>query len=146
MNKKTLLLGTLLIVSVLTVGCNKNPDSGKSSDPVSTAESTVPESINIEDTEPATEYVDATASVYENEAIVSTGVLKNEPEDSDDYGNQRACFTKAGGSEFIAIISETTEVPEQLVPGVSYDVYHSELELRSFPGQFPEVYKIIKSE
>jgi len=141
MHKKLLFIGMLLIISSISFGCTNqekiNPNEAMT-------ETTALESINIEDTEPATEFVDSTKSIYEHQSLISSGVLKSEPGTIDGSGNLRAHFSDSDGVDFIAIISIETELPEALIVGETYDVYHSDIELRSFPGQYPEVYKIQK--
>ena len=129
----------VLAVSASLIGCSNNTDKPL---PV---ESTISESVSIavDDTEPATEHVDSTKSAEQN-AIVTIGTLKDLSEVIDNYGNKQALFTDENGTDFIAIVSEQTLLPDDFSTDHDYEVHHSDVMTMSIPGQYPEVYEIKK--
>lgn len=129
----------VLAVSASLIGCSSNTDSPT---PV---ETTISESVSIavDDTEPATEHVDSTKPAEQN-AIVTIGTLKDLSEVIDNYGNKQALFTDENGTDFIAIVSEQTLLPDDFSTDHDYEVYHSDVMTMSIPGQYPEVYEIKK--
>ena len=48
------------------------------------------------------------------------------------------------GTDFIAIVSEQTLLPDDFSTDHDYEVYHSDVMTMSIPGQYPEVYEIKK--
>lgn len=143
MSKKAV-LGIFLAVSFLFLGCSKK-DLTTASDE-QTTDAIILKGINIEDTQPATEYVDSTIANHENQALITTGILTNLPEEADDHGNVQAHFRCINGSEFIAVIDSNTILPEDLIVNETYDIYHSSIQTLSVPGKFPEVYKILLAQ
>lgn len=129
----------VLAVSVSLIGCSNNSDTSSS------AETTISESVSIsvDDTEPATEHVDSTRSTEQN-SVVTVGTFKELSEEIDNYGNKQALFTDESGTDFIAIVSEQTLLPDDLLMDYNYEVYHSDVMTMSIPGQYPEVYEIKK--
>ncbi|WP_373266186.1 hypothetical protein [Hungatella hathewayi] len=129
----------VLAVSASLIGCSNNTDN------LSSIETTISESVSISvvDTEPATEHVDNTKPAEQN-ALVTVGTLKDLSEVIDNYGNKQALFTDENGTEFIAIVSEQTLIPEDFSLDKDYEVYHSDDMTMSIPGQYSEVYEIKK--
>lgn len=130
-------ISTLLFCTCILFGCGKANISSKDH-----TDSIVLESINIEDTKPAIELVESSPSYRQPEVTIHSGTLLSMPEESEN-GTSRAYFSGSDGVEFIAVITDITELPDEFVIGGQYEVHHSELELRSYPGQYPEVYRII---
>lgn len=129
----------VLAVSASLIGCSNNTDN------LPSIETTISESVSISvvDTEPATEHVDNTKPAEQN-ALVTVGTLKDLSEVIDNYGNKQALFTDENGTEFIAIVSEQTLIPEDFSLDKDYEVYHSDVMTMSIPGQYSEVYEIKK--
>lgn len=73
-------------------------------------------------------------------AFLSSGTYEG---DSDFADEDQALFTDENGIEFIAQLSDSTQLPEGgLVKGQTYVVAHSEMMTASLPGIYPEVYSI----
>lgn len=74
--------------------------------------------------------------------LLTTGTYEG---DSDFVDEDQALFTDENGIEFVAQISDSTNVPEDgLVKGQTYVVVHSEMMTASLPGIYPEVYAIME--
>lgn len=73
-------------------------------------------------------------------AFLTSGTYEG---DSDFADEDQALFTDENGIEFIAQLSDSTQLPEGgLVKGQTYVVAHSEMMTASLPGIYPEVYSI----
>ena len=84
----------------------------------------------------------------EARAVVSsigTFISSEEMTDSTD-GESHYLFTDENGSEFIALITEETQLPESMEEGKSYTINHSGIMTRSLPGIYTEVYSIVENE
>ncbi len=74
--------------------------------------------------------------------LLTTGTYEG---DSDFVDEDQALFTDENGIEFVAQISDSTNLPEDgLVKGQTYVVVHSEMMTASLPGIYPEVYAIME--
>lgn len=138
MLKKSYQIGTLLFCTCFLFGCGQTSFSSKES-----TDTVVLESINIEDTKPAIELVESVPSYRQPEVTIHSGTLLSIPEEGEENGTSQAYFSGSDGVDFVAVITDITELPDEFVIGGQYEVHHSELELRSYPGQYPEVYRII---
>lgn len=142
MRKLSLFMSVGLMASMLMVGCTPKeiPDATEA-----VTESVV-ETEELTETEASgTEAVDATKEPASELAEFSTGELKEYTgEATDEYGNTEALFVDETGNEFIAILSNDTELPSDFEVGKIYDVYHSDIQTMSIPGKYPEVYKIVE--
>lgn len=137
MKKRTKLkIGTIMIMSLLLAGCADGAGETKTSAPESTAESTGDITTKADGSAASEGETDL------DDKMISTGVLDDILEDLDSAGNRGASFKGSDGNDFIAIISEDTILPEELVVGRSYDVSHSAVSTRSLPPQYPNVYEI----
>ena len=136
MRKLLLFMAVVLMVSLPMIGCTPK-DAADASESV--AESVVEMELS------GTEAVDATKDPASASAELSTGKLKESTgEATDECGNTEALFVDETGNEFIAILSADTEIPSDFEVGKMYDVYHSDIQTRSIPGIYPEVYKIVE--
>lgn len=127
----------VLAFSASLIGCSNHIGTAPTNDMEES------QSISVNDTEPATEHVDSTKS-FEQATIVTIGTLKDLSDVIDNYGNKQALFVGEDGTEFIAIISEQTQLPDDLDVDHNYEIYHSDVMTMSIPGQYPEVYEIKK--
>ncbi len=146
---KLCLIGIML--SALATGCGAaSSGSAKESSTTTAAESAAD--------------AESTAASADQEAVKDTageaneGAAETEPEtdaegafltsgtyegDSDFADEDQALFTDENGIEFIAQLSDSTQLPEGgLVKGQTYVVAHSEMMTASLPGIYPEVYSI----
>ncbi len=74
--------------------------------------------------------------------LLTTGTYEG---DSDFVDEDQALFTDENGIEFVAQISDSTNLPEDgLVKGQTYVVVHSDMMTASLPGIYPEVYAIME--
>lgn len=137
MKKKTILLAaiTTAVISAAITGCGADSKAAE----VTTAGTMA---------EVSTEAVQDTAAseTPEGEAAKETtlGIFKSV--ETIGENERQALFTDEYGNDFIANISEITEVPEELKEGETYQVTHSNIMTMSLPGIYPQVYSIELSE
>lgn len=132
MKKKIILLTAMAAMAAfLTVGCSSAPKQ-----PESTAAETSA-AIPAETLTPASESTD-------QKEFVTPGIFKSEETITEN--ERQATFTDEQGNDFIANISEDTEVTDELKEGETYLVSHSEVMTMSLPGIYPQVYKIELSD
>jgi len=133
MTKKLLVTLCLLGLGVVSmVGCGKD----NSTETTKVEKETTTESKDVE-----TEVTTETESEVQKE-VITTGTLISYSEETDSSGNKEALFKDVHGLEFVAIISEDTEM-DNLEVGKEYEVYHTDMQTNSLPGKFPQVSKIV---
>jgi hypothetical protein len=140
MKQKKLLLGIVLMVSCAAVGCSGYQKSA--------VEGTVTQGTEVLQTTSGIEE-ETTEDITENikTTMKSTGVLSEfTNEDVDGFGNKMAYFKGIDNVDFIAILSSETELPEELIIGETYDVFHSNIQTMSIPPQYPQVSKIVVTD
>ena len=149
---KLCLMGIML--SALTAGCS----AASAGNAAESSTAAAVESTSAEESQAATEAaknaeaVKDTAAENKNTAgetavetnaegaLLSTGTYEG---DSDFADEDQALFIDENGIEFVAQLSDNTELPEGgLVDGRTYVVTHSEMMTASLPGIYPEVYSI----
>jgi len=125
------------MAAFLAVGCAKAPQ----------AESTTAETTTEAVTEPSSESMaasDDTQADETQEPVVTPGIFKSEETIAEN--ERQATFVDEHGNDFIANISEMTEVPEELKEGETYLISHSDMMTMSLPGIYPQVYSIELSD
>lgn len=154
MRKKTILLTmiTVMTISGAIAGCKAKSSHSEAAQ----AETTVAESQKEASTEAASEEAasEETTSGETTEAgsnnasevkeVVTLGIFKSE--DRLDGNGGLARFTDENGNDFMANISDETEVPEKFEVGATYAITHSNIMTKSFPGIYPQVTKIELSD
>lgn len=149
---KLCLMGIML--SALTAGCSAAPagNAAESSTAAAVESTSAEESPAATESAENAEAVKDTAGENKNTAeetavetnaegaLLSTGTYEG---DSDFADEDQALFIDENGIEFVAQLSDSTELPEGgLVEGQTYVVTHSEMMTASLPGIYPEVYSI----
>lgn len=140
MKKKIILLAAMTAMAAfLTVGCSTGSKTPETTSPETSVETTVETTEAVtEDTSAAAE--DSQPDAAAQEPIVTPGVFKSEETIAEN--ERQATFVDENGIEFIANISELTEVKGELKEGETYLISHSEVMTMSLPGIYPQVYTI----
>ena len=132
--------GLIMILSTFLFGCGANVDNS-----IELKETTVASSDSFNESASVTEPA-SSSNVIPDNAITTSGTLMEISDEIDNYGNRQAYFMGDDDVEFIAIISNTTDLPSVFNVGAHYNVSHSDIITMSIPGQYPEVYKVSRTE
>lgn len=139
MKKRIIILTAMTAMAAfLAVGCAKAPQTE------STAAETTTEAVTTEPSSESMEAAEPSQTGETQEPVVTPGIFKSEETIAEN--ERQATFVDEYGNDFIANISEETEVPGEFKEGETYLISHSDMMTMSLPGIYPQVYSIELSD